>query len=205
VSGDTAVPRSYPRTKTVVFALALMPALMLANDYAAGDLIRPWKAIIEESGAWSMRFLVLTVCLSPLLRLTGLAALGSFRRMIGLFGAFYAALHLVAWARQYGFDWAFLGDELIARRYLTIGGIAVLLLIPLAATSADLMHRTLGPVRWGRLHVLIYPTVLAAFIHYAMARGFLRLEVMVDTALLAVAFAFRFAPRPAPKARGRAL
>jgi methionine sulfoxide reductase heme-binding subunit len=196
---------SYVRTKTVLFGLAVLPLLILADEFASGGLVRPWKTIIEETGAWSMRFLVLTVCISPLIQLTGLAGLGSFRRMIGLFGAFYAAVHLLAWARQYGFDWPFLGNELLLRRYLSIGGIGVVLLIPLAATSADLMHRALGPTRWARLHTLIYPAVLAGFIHYAMARGFLRLEVMVDTVLLAGALTFRWAPRPRSKARGPAL
>ncbi len=188
----------------MLFGLAVLPLLILADEYASGGLVRPWKALIEETGAWSMRFLVLTVCISPLIRLTGLTGLGSFRRMIGLFGAFYAAVHLLAWARQYGFDWPFLGDELFLRRYLTIGGIGVVLLVPLAATSADVMHRALGPARWARLHALIYPAVLAAFIHFAMARGFLRLEVMVDTVLLALAVAFRWAPWSGSKARGPA-
>ncbi len=188
-----------------MFGLSLLPLILLADEFANGGLIRPWKTIIEETGAWSMRFLVLTLCISPLIRVTGLAGLGSFRRMVGLFGAFYAALHLIAWARQYGFDWPFLADELLLRRYLTIGAIGVVLLMPLAATSAEAAHRALGAGRWRRLHTLIYPAVLAGFIHYAMARGFLRLEVMIDTVLLAAALAFRWAPRLAPKARGPAL
>ncbi|HEX9461073.1 MAG TPA: ferric reductase-like transmembrane domain-containing protein [Alphaproteobacteria bacterium] len=201
VDGAAKPYPSFPRVKTVVFGLALLPAVILADDYAGGGLARPWKAIIEETGAWSMRFLVLAVCISPLIRLTGLTAFASFRRMIGLFGAFYAALHLVAWMRQYGFDWPFLAEELLSRRYLTVGGIAVLLLAPLAATSADVMHRVLGAVRWRRLHVLIYPTVIAAFIHFEMARGLLRLEVAADAVLLAVAFLLR---RRAGAAKSRA-
>ncbi len=191
-AADAADPgiHSFARTKLVLFALALSPVLMLANDYLAGELARPWKEMIVETGAWSLRFLVLALCLSPLIRLTGWAALQSFRRMIGLFAAFYAALHILAWTREYGFDWSFLLDEIVARRYLTIGAAAAALLVPLAATSPTTMHRLLGPARWQRLHLLIYPAVIAAFVHYAMARG-LRAEVLIDAALICVAIAAR--------------
>lgn len=186
-----AVAAGFARTKTVVFALLLMPAALLASDYAAGTLARPWATMINATGDWSMRCLIAGLCLGPLARLAGRPGFGSFRRMIGLFGAFYAALHVLAWTREYGYDWPFLAGELVLRRYLTIGAIGVLLLIPLAATSPAAMHRALGAVRWRHLHTLMYPAVLAGFIHYAMARGLGRFEVAVDAALLVSAFAVR--------------
>ena len=173
---------------------------MLVQEYAQGTLARPWQAIIIETGDWSIRFLVAALCISPLMGLTGWRVLGNFRRMIGLFGAFYAALHVLAWMREYGFDWPFLGGELLARRYLTIGGIAVLLLIPLVATSADAVHRALGPARWRRVHRLMYPAVIAAFVHYAMARGILRVEVLVDGVLIGTALAARARRSPVTSA-----
>ena len=192
---------AFVRTKAAVFTLSLLPLVLFANDYAAGALARPWAMMIDVTGDWSMRFLVAGLCLSPLARLTGQAGFGSFRRMIGLFGAFYAALHVFAWIRQYAYDWPFLAGELMARRYLTIGAVGVLLLIPLAATSPGAMHRALGAVRWRRLHTLMYPAVLAGFVHYAMARGLGRLEVEVEGLLLVLAFAARLRrARAAPDA-----
>lgn len=131
------------------------------------------------------------LCLSPLARLTAQPGFLSCRRMIGLFGAFYAALHLAAWAREYGYDWPFLAGEIVLRRYLTIGAAGIALLMPLAATSTPVMHRRLGPVRWRRLHTLIYPAVLAGVVHYAMARGLGRVEVALDGVLLTLIFAYR--------------
>lgn len=190
----------FVRTKTVLFALALVPVASFANDYAAGALARPWATLIDVTGDWSMRCLIVGLCLSPLAALTGRPGFIQFRRMIGLFGAFYAALHVFAWTREYGFDWPFLAGEVVLRRYLTIGAFAVLLLIPLAATSPGAMHRRLGPVRWRRLHALMYPTVAAGFVHYAMARGLGRVEVAVDGVLLVLALAFRLRRIPMTRA-----
>ena len=185
---------------------ALIPLASLANGYEAGTMARPWATMIDVTGDWSMRFLVAGLCVTPLARLASRPGFAAFRRMVGLFGAFYAALHLFAWCREYGYDWPFLGSELVLRRYLTIGAVAALLLVPLAATSPAVMHRLLGPAPWRRLHTLIYPAVLAAFVHYAMARG-LRAEVIIDGLLLAVVFTARLAPvaRPAQGPMRRAM
>lgn len=190
---DRALPgaRVLTGAKIALFVLSIVPLALLGQDYADGALARPWQAMIVEAGDWSIRFLVIALCISPLIGFTGWRMLGNFRRMAGLFGAFYAALHVFAWTREYGFDWPFLTNELLARHYLTIGAIAVLLLVPLAATSADVAHRALGPARWRRLHQLMYPAVIAAFAHYAMARGFLRLEVLIDGVLIVLAISAR--------------
>jgi sulfoxide reductase heme-binding subunit YedZ len=183
--------------KAVVFALSLLPFVLFLDDYWSGALASPWRTLIQDTGLWSMRFLVLGLCVSPLVRLTGLAGLNAFRRMIGLFGAFYAAVHVFAWTRQYGFDWPFLFDEIVLRLFLTIGVLATLLLLPLAVTSADVMHRALGPQRWRRLHTLMYPMIVAALIHYLLVRGLRRDEVMVDLVLITVAVVMRLWPRRA--------
>lgn len=182
--------------KATFFVVASLPGVALGLDYGSGALATPWRTIVQDTGVWSMRFLILGLCIPPLVALTGVVALHGWRRMIGLFGAFYAALHLFAWTRQYGFDWPFLADELVLRRYLTIGLLATLLLVPLAVTSPGALHRWLGERRWRRLHMIVYPMTLAAFAHYAMARGLTRLEVVIDAALLLGAFGWRFT-RPA--------
>ncbi len=183
--------------KGALFVAALLPLADFIDDYAAGALASPWRTLIQDSGTWSMRFLVLGLCISPLVRLTGLTALHRFRRMIGLFGAFYAAVHLFAWARQYGYDWPFLWDEVVLRRYLTIGALAAVLLVPLAVTSPEAMHRLLGSARWRRWHSLMYPMIVAALLHYALARGMTRTEVAIDTVLVGVCLVLRWWPRRA--------
>jgi sulfoxide reductase heme-binding subunit YedZ len=188
------LPRIDP-LKAAVFVVAICPAAALALNYGNGALATPWRTIVQETGLWSMRFLVLGLCISPLVALTGWPMLHGLRRMIGLFGAFYAAIHLFAWTRQYGFDWPFLGEEIVLRRYLTIGLVATVLLVPLAATSPGAAHRWLGERRWRRLHTLVYPLTLAALVHYAMVRGITRLEVALDAALLLGAFGWRFSRR----------
>ena len=190
---------TFARSRAVLFVLGLVPLIGFAIDYRAATLARPWAALTDLSGDWSMRFLIAGLCVTPLARLSGQPGFAAFRRMIGLFGAFYALVHLLAWAREYGYDWPFLGGELVLRRYLTIGAVGAVLLVPLAATSPAAMHRFLGPASWRRLHTLIYPAVFAAFVHYAMARG-LRAEIMADGLLLAAALAYRWAPGlgPAP-------
>jgi sulfoxide reductase heme-binding subunit YedZ len=184
--------------KLVVFVLALLPALLFANDLVSDALARPWRTLIDDSGLWSMRFLVLGLCLTPLTAWIGLTVLREFRRMIGLFAAFYAALHLFAWARQYGYDWPYLADEIVLRIYLGIGFVGALLLVPLAVTSPAVMHRLLGAQRWRRLHWLMYPVVVAALIHFWLAHGLRMPEVTIEVALVAACFAWRVWPARAP-------
>lgn len=185
--------------KVAVFVATLCPALLLAYDLQAGVFASPFRTIIQETGIWSMRLLVAGLMIAPLRDITGWVWPQRLRRMIGLFAAFYAAIHLVAWTRQYGFDWPFLGAELVARTWLTIGFIGLLALLPLAATSASFMHRALGPVWWGRIHRLVYAAALLALVHYMMARGLTRVEVAVDTVLIMVAITWRLRPRAVPR------
>jgi sulfoxide reductase heme-binding subunit YedZ len=167
---------------------------MLAHDYLAGALASPFRTIVQETGLWSMRLLVLGLLIGPLRAVTGWTWPLALRRMIGLFTAFYAAVHVIAWTRQYGFDWPFLLEE-VTRPWLLIGAVAALALVPLAATSASVIHRWLGPVLWARIHRLVHAAVVLAVVHYAMARGFTRIEVAIDVMLIAGALAWRAAAR----------
>ena len=168
-----AFPESRALVKLTVFGLCAAPAASLGVDLADGTLAaNPMPEVIRATGIWSLRLLVLGLALSPLAGMIGNDAIVACRRMIGLFAAFYAAVHLVAWARYYGYDWPFLIEESFARQYLTVGLIGAALLVPLALTSPQRMHAALGPAAWRRLHALIYPTVIAAYAHYVMARRF---------------------------------
>lgn len=173
------------------FAAFALPGLFLAHAFFTLALPTPFRTVIQETGLWSMRLLVIGLLITPLCAMTGLKRPLSIRRMVGLFAAFYAGVHLLAWMRQYGFDWPFLGTEIVLRTWLTIGTVGILCLVPLVATSNAAAHRALSPTTWARVHKLAYAATLAALIHYAMARGMTRLEVAVDSVLVAAAFIWR--------------
>jgi sulfoxide reductase heme-binding subunit YedZ len=131
--------------------------------------------------------------LSPLARGAGWSWPLDIRRMVGLFAAFYALIHLVVWAKDYGFDWGFLASEVAARAYLAVGLAGALLLVPPAATSTDGSVRRLGARVWRRVHWLVYPAAGLAYLHFAMAGRFTRAETLIDGALLATLLALRLA------------
>jgi sulfoxide reductase heme-binding subunit YedZ len=180
--------------RIAVFFALLIPAAMLAHDYATGALASPFRTIVQETGTWSIRLLVLGLLIGPLRDVTGWQWPQALRRMIGLYAAFYAAVHLVAWTRQYGFDWPFLFGEIV-RVWLLVGLLALLAMLPLVATSATVMHRLLGPAAWGRIHKLVYAAAILAVIHYAMARGLTRIEMVADAVLIVLALLWRLRPR----------
>lgn len=166
------------------------PGVVLAHDYLTGALASPFRTIVQETGLWSIRMLVLGLMIAPLRDISGWTWPLALRRMIGLFAAFYAAVHIIAWTRQYGFDWPFLFEE-VTRLWLFTGAVAAAALLPLAATSMNAMHRWLGPALWGRIHRLVYTAAALAAVHYAMARGLTRVEVAVDALLILAALAWR--------------
>jgi sulfoxide reductase heme-binding subunit YedZ len=180
--------------RLAVFAGLAIPAAMLAHDYVIGALASPFRTIVQETGTWSMRLLVLGLMIGPLRDVTGWQWPQALRRMIGLYAFFYAVVHLVAWMRQYGFDWTFLAGEIV-RPWLLVGAFATLALVPLAVTSASIMHRLLGPATWGRIHKLVYVAASLAALHYALARGLTRPEMVADAVLIAFALAWRWRPR----------
>jgi len=164
--------------KLPAFGLAALPALALAWRLVDGSLAaNPYATVIRETGMWSFRLLVIGFAITPLGAIGGFAQLARLRRMIGLFAAFYAALHVAAWAKDYGFAWGFLWDEVAARRYLTIGFAAALVLLVLALTSGRYAARRLGVRRWRRLHGLTHVALGGALAHYVMAgrAGFVEL------------------------------
>jgi sulfoxide reductase heme-binding subunit YedZ len=153
----------------------------------------PYPPVIQATGLWSLRLLLLGLALSPLARAAGWSWPLDLRRMVGLFAAFYALVHLLVWTKDYGFDWSFLVGEVAARTYLAVGLAATLLLAPLAATSTDGSVRRLGARGWRRLHWLIYPAAGLAYLHFAMAGRFTRAETVIDGVLLAVLLTLRLA------------
>lgn len=164
--------------KPVVFLLSLLPVLWLAAgvfalqsgdaDSAAARSLgaNPVEKIQDTLGIWGLRFLLLTLAITPLRVIGGWPRLQLFRRMLGLFAFFYVTLHF-AWYLfvDQAFDWRQLTADVVKRPYVTAGFTAFVLLVPLAVTSTRAAMRRLGR-RWGRLHRLVYAAVVLGCVHF---------------------------------------
>ena len=156
--------------KPAVFAACLLPALrMLAGAFRfAGFSLGadPVAALLHGCGHWALNFLMITLCMTPLRDLSGSALPLRLRRMFGLFVLFYAVLHLFVYLvldqdGKLGVLW----QDIVKRPYITIGMLALLLLLPLAATSTQWAQRRLGR-RWTQLHRLVYFIAVLGVCHY---------------------------------------
>jgi sulfoxide reductase heme-binding subunit YedZ len=153
--------------KPLVFVLSLAPAGYLVYLTLTNNLgINPAETLQLETGIWALRFLVATLAVTPLRRLSGSNRLIRYRRMLGLFAFFYAFVHFLTYLIL---DQYFALDQMLAdvvkRPFITMGFIAFVLMIPLAVTSTKGWIRRLGR-RWQSLHRLIYVSGVAAAIHY---------------------------------------
>lgn len=154
----------------LVFVNGLVPlALLLWDGYHHRLGANPPEFATRATGVLALVFILITLAVTPLRRLTGANWLVKFRRMLGLYAFFYAGLHLLAYAL---FDKAFAVSEIVrdvaARPFITIGMASFLLLLPLAATSTTGMIRRLGGRRWARLHKLTYVAAAGGVFHYWM-------------------------------------
>lgn len=154
-----------------MFVLALVPAIWVASGLALGTLgAEPIEKAQQETGVWALRFLVLTLAITPLRRLTGWNELVQYRRMLGLFAFFYAALHLTNYlALDQFFHLPVIVEDILKRPWITIGMVSFLLLVPLAATSTKGWIRRLGGRRWQRLHRLVYLAAAGGALHFFLA------------------------------------
>jgi sulfoxide reductase heme-binding subunit YedZ len=155
-------------TKVVVFLACLGPAAWLVWRGIHEDLTAdPIKYITHFTGDWILRFLVITLAITPLRKILHVPQLIRFRRMFGLFAFFYAFLHFSTWIGldQY-FNWTAMWKDVMKRPFITVGFTAFVLLIPLALTSTAGSIRRLGGKRWQMLHRLIYATAVLGVIHY---------------------------------------
>jgi sulfoxide reductase heme-binding subunit YedZ len=153
--------------KLAVFLAALVPLARLAwKGYQQMLGANPIEVITHSTGDWTLIFLMLTLSITPLRKLTGQNWLIRFRRMLGLFAFFYASLHFTTYIfLDKFFDVHDMVKDIGKRKFITIGFTAFVLLIPLAATSTAGMIRRLGK-RWQMLHRLIYVSAIAGVIHY---------------------------------------
>ncbi|OJW75418.1 protein-methionine-sulfoxide reductase heme-binding subunit MsrQ [Thiobacillus sp. 65-1402] len=161
------MPVALRTLKAGVFLVCLLPLARLVYLGVAGGLgANPIEFVTRSTGTWALAGLMVTLSVTPLRRLTGLAGLIRYRRMLGLFAFFYACLHFVAyvWLDQF-FDPAAIARDIVKRPFVTVGFAAFILLVPLAATSSHAMMRRLGR-RWQQLHRLIYLIALLGVVHY---------------------------------------
>jgi sulfoxide reductase heme-binding subunit YedZ len=153
--------------KALVFVACLVPALWLATRALTGRLgINPVEDLELTTGIWAFRFLITTLAVTPLRRITGWNRLIQYRRMLGLFTFFYVCLHFTIYIGiDQFFAWDFIVKDVIKRPFITMGFTAFVLMIPLALTSTKGWIRRLGR-RWQVLHRLIYICAICASIHY---------------------------------------
>jgi sulfoxide reductase heme-binding subunit YedZ len=155
------------RAATLVLLVA--PALALLYFTLTHDLgPRPRMESIHEVGLWAVRFLILSLFVTPMRRIARYALLVDVRRMIGVAAFLYIALHLILYIADEAYDMATVGSEIVLRLYLTIGFTAWVGLAVLAITSNDYLVRRLGGMRWRNLHRLVYPVAVLGMLHYFM-------------------------------------
>jgi sulfoxide reductase heme-binding subunit YedZ len=197
--------------KPLVFAAALGPFAWLVYHFFFGDLgVNPVETITNHTGIWTLRFVVITVAITPARWLTKWNAIVQYRRMLGLFAFFYGTLHFMTYFildHSLVFDGVW--DDVVKRPYITAGFTAFVLMIPLALTSTQGWIRRLGGRRWNLLHKLVYITACAAVLHYfwkvKLDTTYPVYYAMLVGALLAVRAAYALRRRvPARSARREA-
>ena len=178
--------------KPSLFVVCLVPFIVLVIG-AVNDTLgtNPVETMTHETGEWALRFLLITLMITPLRRLTGSNWLIRLRRMLGLFAFFYACLHFLTyiWFDQY-FDWMEIARDIPKRPFITVGFTAFVLLIPLAATSTNRMMRRLKK-NWSRLHQLIYVVAVLGVLHFLWAVKADTLEPMVYAVILLMLLGYR--------------
>jgi methionine sulfoxide reductase heme-binding subunit len=210
-------PRSQTKTArrllfALVFAASLVPLLLLGLDAFRGRLgANPIEAILNRLGWWTLTFLLLALVPTPLQRLTGWTWPARYRRMLGLFAFFYGCLHFSCYVGvDQFFDWHAIVADVVKRKFITIGMLALSLLVPLALTSTRRSVRRLGYVRWKRVHRLVYLAAISGVVHFVWrVKADLR-EPLIFAAMLALLLVLRLplrrrraaaeaalAPRPA--------
>jgi methionine sulfoxide reductase heme-binding subunit len=158
----------YSQLKAILFIACLIPLINLVwNAYANQLGANPIEYITRSLGTWTLVFLLITLTVTPIRKLSGWSWLIKLRRMLGLYAFFYAFLHFITyiWLDQF-FSLSDMYKDVIKRPFITIGFIAFVLLIPLAITSTNSMMKKMGGKRWMLLHRLIYLIAIFGVLHY---------------------------------------
>jgi len=201
-------PLLHPAAKPLLFLAALGPfAWLLYGAFANALGPNPAEALIRSTGDWTLRFLCLTLAVTPLRQWTGQPALARFRRMLGLFTFFYVVLHFLSYAwLDMGFDPQSIARDIPKRPFALVGFTALLLMLPLAATSFNRAIKALGAKRWQALHRAVYAIAGLGLLHFFWMRAAKHnfAEVAVYAAVIGLLLGWRLwrraveARRPAP-------
>lgn len=177
--------------KTPVWLVCLLPLALLYYRFKTNDLTaNPIEYLTHETGDWTLRILLASLMITPLRRL-GFPSAIRFRRLLGLFAFFYGCLHLAIWAYlDQGLDLQIMWADILKRRFVTVGMLGLLLMVPLAITSTKGWIRRLGK-RWTQLHRLVYLSAVAGVVHYYwLVKSDIRLPALYGSILVGL-FAFR--------------
>jgi sulfoxide reductase heme-binding subunit YedZ len=195
--------------KIPVFLLALVPAGLLVRAFFTGSLgVNPAETIQLQTGRWALKFLLISLAVTPVRRLTGWNLVIQYRRMLGLFAFFYATLHFLSyWAFDLTFSFGAMLGDVLKRPFITMGFAAFLLLVPLALTSTKGWIRRLGR-KWALLHRLVYLAAICAVIHFAWKVKVFTGDPVLYAVILTLLLGFRLAwivwknrATPSPAAR----
>jgi len=179
-------------TKALVFLACLIPGADLGWRVYQGGLANPVEYITHTTGDWIIRFLLITLSITPLRMLLNQPQLTRFRRMFGLFAFFYGLLHFTTWFwLDKALDFQEMGKDVLKRPFITAGMTGLALMVPLAITSTAGWVRRLGFKRWQALHRLVYVSATAGVIHYYwLVKSDIRLPLLY-AGILAVLLGFR--------------
>jgi sulfoxide reductase heme-binding subunit YedZ len=185
--------RSRVALKIAVWVVALAPLAGLLYRYWTDDLTaNPIEYVTRELGDTALRLLLASLALTPLRILFGLGGLVTLRRLLGLLAFFYVCLHFAVWiVLDHFFDWHTMADDIVKRPWITVGVSALVLLVPLAATSTTGMIKRLGGVAWRRLHRLVYVAAVLGVLHYIWLAKKVLVQPWVYATVLAVLLGIR--------------
>lgn len=178
--------------KPILFTVCLVPFITLVIGAVNNTLgTNPVETMTHETGEWTLRFLLLTLLITPLRRLSGKSWLIKLRRMLGLYAFFYACLHFITyiWFDQY-FDWMEVVRDIPKRPFITVGFTAFVLLIPLAVTSNNKMIRLLKK-NWVKLHKLVYVIAVLGVLHFLWLVKADTLEPLIYASILLILLGYR--------------
>jgi len=186
--------------KRVVFLNSLVPLAILIWDKSHDQLgANPNEALLHKTGNLAIIFLLLSLAVTPLRKLTGKNWYSLFRKMLGLFAFFYMCLHLLIYLSFYSeFDLRKFAAAMVSNKFIILGLAAFLMLVPLAITSTNGMIKRLGAAKWKRLHQLVYVAAIAAVTHFWMSQKRDISKPALAAAVLFVLLAYRLVPKRKP-------
>ena len=183
--------------KPLVFTISLIPLawiiwMVVLGDAGIGLNANPVEMVNRYLGDWAIRFILITLSITPIVKITGWITPVRFRRMIGLFAFAYAFLHLANYiiADQF-FNWADIWADIIKRRYITVGVATFVILLALAVTSPKAAIKRLGTKRWRMLHRTVYIAGISAVFHYWMMVKADLTQPIIHAAILAILLGYR--------------